>query len=91
MISSLQKLDVQSVKEIYTEADICGLSKNYLTEAHRLKAIETYRFHIRFFALEHLSSGSEELSAFRKHILEREFPGVPWEELHARKNHGRPR
>ncbi|NOQ22199.1 MAG: DUF4954 family protein [Candidatus Aegiribacteria sp.] len=82
MMTSLEKLDVQSVKEIYTEADICGLGKNYLTEAHRLKAIETYRFHIRFFALDDLSSSPEELSDFRRRILESEFPGVPMEELH---------
>jgi len=82
MMSSLQKLDVQSVKEIYTEADISGLGKNYLTEAHRLKAIETYRFHIRFFTLECLSSSPEKLSVFQRDFLEREFPGVSSEELH---------
>jgi len=82
MVRSLENLDVLSVKEIYTEADISGLGKNFLTEAHRLRAIETYRFHIRFFALEHLSSDSVELSVFRKNILEKEFPGVTREELH---------
>lgn len=82
MMSSLQKLEVQSVKEIYTETDICGLGKNYLTEAHRLRAIETYRFHVRFFSLECLSSNPEKLSAFQRDYLEKEFPGVSGEELH---------
>ena len=82
MMSSLRKLDVQSVKEIYTESDIPGLGKNYLTDAHRLKAIETYRFHIRFFTLECLSSSPEKLSVFQREYLEREFPGVSGAELH---------
>ncbi len=82
MMSSLEKLDVQSVKDIYTESDIPGLGKNYLTDAHRLKAIETYRFHIRFFALECLSSSPEKLSVFQREYLEREFPGVSGAELH---------
>ncbi len=82
MMSSLRKLDVQSVKEVYTESDISGLGKNYLTEAHRLKAIETYRFHVRFFTLECLSSSPEKLSVFQKDYLEREFPGVSGAELH---------
>ncbi|MCK5115003.1 MAG: DUF4954 family protein [Candidatus Aegiribacteria sp.] len=82
MMSSLEKLDVQSVKEVYTESDIPGLGKNYLTEAHRLRAIETYRFHVRFFTLECLSSSPEKLSVFQRDYLEREFPGVSGEELH---------
>jgi NDP-sugar pyrophosphorylase family protein len=82
MMRSLEKLDVRSVKEIYTESDICGLGKNYLTEAHRNRAIETYRFHIRYFALECLSSSPEKLSVFQRDYLEREFPGVSGEELH---------
>lgn len=81
MMTSIEKLDVQSVKEIYTDADICGLGKNYLTEAHRRKAIETYRFHIRFFALDGLSGSPGELSEFRKCILEEEFPGATLEKL----------
>ncbi len=82
MMRSLEKLDVRSVKKIYTESDICGLGKNYLTEAHRHRAFETYRFHIRYFALECLSSSPEELSVFQRDYLEREFPGVSGEELH---------
>ncbi|RKZ09965.1 hypothetical protein DRQ25_04600 [Candidatus Fermentibacteria bacterium] len=82
MMSSLQKLNVRSVKEIYTESDICGLGKNYLTEAHRLRAIETYRFHIRYFALECLSNSPDKLSVFQRDYLEREFPGVSGKELH---------
>ena len=82
MMSSLQKLNVRLVKEIYTESDICGLGKNFLTEAHRLRAIETYRFHIRYFALECLSNNPDKLSVFQRDYLEREFPGVSGGELH---------
>ncbi|MEN8208284.1 MAG: DUF4954 family protein [Candidatus Fermentibacteria bacterium] len=81
MMSALERLDVLSVKEIYTESDISGLGKNYLTEAHRRRAIETYRFHIRFFFLGCLSSNPEQLSDFQRNYLEREFPGVSGEEL----------
>jgi hypothetical protein len=38
-------------KPLYTGKDIDGLGKNYLVEANRLKAIETYRFFIRYYAL----------------------------------------
>ncbi len=82
MMNSLHKFEVKSVKEVYTESDISGLGKNYLTEAHRLKAIETYRFHVRYFTLECLSSNPEKLSVFQRDYLEREFPGVSGAELH---------
>jgi hypothetical protein len=42
---------VATIKEVYTDRDVDGLGKNYLREAHRLRAIEAYRFHVRFHAL----------------------------------------
>ncbi len=83
MISALAKLEVQSVKDVYTEKEISGLGKNYLTETHRKKAIDTYRFHVRYFALEGLTENedSEDLSVFRRDILKREFPHASREEL----------
>ena len=83
MVSALEKLKVQSVKDIYTEKEISGLGKNYLTEPHRKKAIDTYRFHIRYFALEGLKGDkdSENLSVFRRDILEKEFPHLSRKEL----------
>jgi hypothetical protein len=83
MLKALEKLEVESIKEIYTDKDISGLGKNFLTEAHRLRAIETYRFHVRFFALDCLSDedGPDKTSAFKKDILTREFPNATREEL----------
>ena len=42
---------VKEIKEFYLEKDIPGLGKNYLMEASRRKAIETYTFFIRYYAL----------------------------------------
>jgi len=83
MISALDKLEIPSIKEIYSNRDIDGLGKNYLTEAHRLKAIETYRFHVRLFALNGLPSegGSAGTAAFITDIVKREFPGTASGEL----------
>jgi hypothetical protein len=47
--------NVSVVKEIYTEHDIEGTGKNYVTENNRLKAIESYTFYIQLYALNELS------------------------------------
>ena len=36
---------------VYTDADIAGLGKNYLRESTRLRAIDTYSFILRWYAL----------------------------------------
>ena len=36
---------------LYFERDIAGLGKNYMLEANRTRAIETYSFYLRFYAL----------------------------------------
>lgn len=38
-------------KEVYTAEDIPGLGKNYLLEANRKMAVETYTFYIRYYAV----------------------------------------
>jgi hypothetical protein len=38
-------------KEVYTEAEIEGLGKNFLFEASRRSAVEAYRLFIRYYAL----------------------------------------
>ncbi len=43
--------EIQEVKPFYTEHDINGLGKNFLVEAHRLRAIEAYEFYVRQYAL----------------------------------------
>ena len=42
---------VEHPKELYTDKDIPGLGKNYMLERSRLKAIDTYTFYIRYYAL----------------------------------------
>ncbi|MCK4506709.1 MAG: DUF4954 family protein, partial [Candidatus Aegiribacteria sp.] len=69
--------------ELYTEKDIPGLGKNFLTEEHRRKALETYRFHIKYYALSGLRNESDPdlISVFRKDILNREFPEKTVDEM----------
>jgi hypothetical protein len=42
---------VSVVKEIYTERDLKGLGKNFMFEESRRRAIEAYRFSVRYYAL----------------------------------------
>jgi hypothetical protein len=42
---------VSPIRDVYTDRDIPGLGKNVLHEKHRLRAIEGYRFYIRYYAL----------------------------------------
>lgn len=46
---------------IYTESDIEGLGKNYLREGVRMKAIDTYSFIVRWYALRGLYRRVEEV------------------------------
>lgn len=46
-------------KKIYTDQDIVGLGKNYLTEENRVKAVKTYKLFLRFFVLKELIMGNE--------------------------------
>jgi hypothetical protein len=39
------------IRDVYTERDIEGLGKNYLTETNRQRALGAYRFHIHYYAL----------------------------------------
>jgi len=45
-------LSIPHQKDIYTEADIPGIGKNYVTRASVHKAITTYREHIEWYCLE---------------------------------------
>ncbi|MCL2155433.1 MAG: DUF4954 family protein [Leptospirales bacterium] len=56
MIDARSRLkNVSSIKDIYTEFDIDGVGKNYVTENNRIKGIENYTFYIQFYALKELS------------------------------------
>ena len=58
MLQAMERLRAAGTKDLYTEADVPGLGKNFMTEEHRLRALETYRLHIRLFALEEHVKGS---------------------------------
>jgi hypothetical protein len=42
---------VPEVRDLYTDRDIEGLGKNYLTEANRQRALAAYRFYTHYYAL----------------------------------------
>ena len=52
MLGARARLEaVSQPKELYTDKDIPGLGKNYMLERSRLKAIDTYTFYLRYYAL----------------------------------------
>jgi hypothetical protein len=55
-------LEVKTEKPFYTDKDIEGLGKNFMSEASRKKAIETYTWYIRYYALLGLKKRLETLS-----------------------------
>ncbi len=83
LIDAEERLSGIDGGEFYTEKDIPGLGKNFLTEEHRKKALETYRFHILYYALSGLRNESdpELVSVFKRDILEREFPEKTTDEM----------
>ena len=80
---ALKRLESASGRKVYTSRQIPGLGKNYLTEPHRIKAVETYRFHLNLFALEGLSESGDVngLDEFRRDLVLSEFSGISAEEL----------
>src|SRR5207247_855342 len=52
MRDACRRLDaVGPGREVYTEREVAGLGKNYLTEWHRRQAVAAYSFFIRYYAL----------------------------------------
>lgn len=52
MIDARSRLmNIPHGKELYTEHDIAGTGKNFITEMNRVRAINTYTFHIQYYAL----------------------------------------
>ncbi|MEK6645438.1 MAG: DUF4954 family protein [Candidatus Firestonebacteria bacterium] len=51
MVDARKRLQVKNVKEIYTDRDITGLGKNYMSEDARKNGIEAYTFYIKYYAL----------------------------------------
>jgi hypothetical protein len=61
MRDACRRLDaIRMVRDVYTERDIEGLGKNYLTETNRQRALAAYRFHIHHYALIGLLQQAEE-------------------------------
>lgn len=54
MLSARDTLRKISGKNVYTDADILGLGKNYLLEDNRKRALDTYTFYIRYYTLKGL-------------------------------------
>ena len=59
MMIARDLLNTVSGKDIYTDRDIPGLGKNFVTESNRVKAIEIYRLFLKYYLLKELSSGIE--------------------------------
>jgi hypothetical protein len=51
MIEARGRLESASGKDVYTDRDVQGLGKNYMTESSRLKGIDAYSFYLRYYAL----------------------------------------
>ena len=93
MLDARKRLLAASGKELYTSKDVAGLGKSYMSENSRKKAVETYSFYIRYYALlglkRELQQGlspkgtvpSNPRWAHEKQILQSEFPGVDNKEL----------
>lgn len=54
MQGARKRLQSASGKEIYTEKDIKGIGKNYMSESARVNGIEAYTFYIQYYALKGL-------------------------------------
>ena len=62
MIEARERLkNVKEIKNVYNDSDIKGLGKNFMYEKSRLKAIETYTFFIKYYALKGLMKRISEL------------------------------
>ncbi len=61
-------MEIKEEKEIYLEKDIPGLGKNYLLERTRKKAIDTYTFYIKYYALTGLKRKLTELNKNKKEL-----------------------
>ena len=66
MLDARRRLQVSAPKEFYTAKEIEGLGKNYMLEANRKKAVETYTFTIRYYALLGLKREMETLAGSRR-------------------------
>jgi hypothetical protein len=67
MIEARKRLSsVAQVKEIYTDKEVKGIGKNYLSEESRKGGIEAYAFYIKYYALKGLKTKAVKLVAEKK-------------------------
>jgi len=78
MLDARSRLQAAGGKDVYVEADVAGLGKNFMVEKSRLAGIEAYTFYIRYYALMGLKRVLE-AGADPAGILERLSPEEPWE------------
>ncbi|RJR26757.1 MAG: DUF4954 family protein [Candidatus Latescibacterota bacterium] len=62
MIAARDRLKNAAPREVYTDADVPGLGKNFMLEASRRRGIETYGFFIEYFALQGLAARAAALA-----------------------------
>ena len=64
MIGARKRLQaVKEAKKFYTDKDIKGIGKNYMSEKARVNGIEAYTFYIKYYALKALLAKTEKLVA----------------------------
>ncbi|MBI3317555.1 MAG: DUF4954 family protein, partial [Candidatus Omnitrophica bacterium] len=86
MQDARKRLEVKTPKEVYTSKEVEGLGKSYLSEGSRKRAVETYTFYIRYYALLGLKRELEQKNSpsrweHERRILAEEFPGKSPAEL----------
>jgi len=59
MYQSYEILTRVNKKKIYTDKDILELGKNFFTEENRVKATETYKLFLEYFAMKELFEGNK--------------------------------
>ncbi len=80
MITARTQLQGLGGKDFYTgDRDLPALGKNYMTDHSRREAIETYSFHIQFFALEGLFQRLLVSGRISPTLLKRPSANAEWE------------
>jgi hypothetical protein len=90
MIEARRRLQAVSGKDIYSDKDVPGLGKNYMSEAARKNGIEAYTFYLKVYALNGLkralaknpktdlaASSDDARWEHERQVLISEFPGDP--------------
>lgn len=80
MIDARKRLEnIKQPKKVYTDKDINGIGKNYMSEESRKAGIEAYTFYIRYYALMGLKRRLEAVKKSAKDILTKKTDDPRWE------------